>query len=346
MPDSANEIIRKKYNGKIRVGIALILCVIFTGILGFMLLEHYSFVEALYMTIITISTVGYGEVHPMDTIGRLFTSILIILNLGIFAYAISSITTFIAEGNLKLYFKYRQVQKQIEKLSGHIIVCGYGRNGKQACDMIEASHQPYVVIESDPARLETLRNKPNALFIEGNATEDEILMEAGISTAKALITTLAKDPDNVYVVLTAKEKNPSLRIISRASDESSEIKLKRAGADNVIMPERIGGTYMASLILRPDLVEFIATLTGRSTTNFAFEEITCEHLHLDDKAIQLKDLNVFKKFRTLVIGIVNSKGEYSYNPSPNSHINKDTKLIVLGSEEHIQQMKTSLKATK
>jgi voltage-gated potassium channel len=219
VPNSANENIRIKYGKRLRLGIALILGAILTGILGYMFLENYTFSEAFYMTIITISTVGYGEVKPLDNTGRIFTSLLIICNLGIFAYAVSIVTNFVAEGNLKIYFRYRSMQKQIEKLSGHIVVCGYGRNGRQVCDMIEVSKQPYVVIESNHENIELLHNKPNVLFIEGDATDDSVLMDAGITAAKALITTLPKDPDNVYVVLTAKEKNPSIHIVSRASDE-------------------------------------------------------------------------------------------------------------------------------
>ena len=340
MARSVNEKIRLKYRKKIYTVIFLIIGIILFGIAGFMLVEGYSFIEAFYSTVSLFSTVGLTNQNPIDNAGKIFIIFLILLNLGIFAYAVSSITGFVAEGDLKKFLNFRRLQKDISKLSDHIIVCGYGRNGKQVCEVIGASQTPFVIIETDEKRMEGLKDNPASLFIIGDATDDDILMEAGIKKAKALVTTLPKDADNVYAVLTAKELNPALHIISRASDEASELKLKRAGADNVIMPEKIGGSYMASLILRPHLTEFISTLTGLNETNFEFEEIPLEHLTTGEKT--LKDLNIFKKHKVLVIGLKNPNGEYSYNPAPNSHIAKGTSLIVLGAEEKIKNLKSSL----
>jgi voltage-gated potassium channel len=344
MAKSVNESIRIKYRKKILTVVFLIAGIIMLGIAGFIVLENFSFIEAFYTTISIFGTIGFSASKPLDNTGKLFTTLLILLNLGIFAFAITSITNFIAEGDIKKYLQFRRVQKGIAKLSGHIIVCGYGRNGKQVCEVLTASNNPFVIVEKEEKQLEGLHNNPGALFIIGDSTDDEILMEAGINKAKALITTLPKDPDNVYVVLTAKEMNPDIHIISRASDESSEVKLKRAGADNVIMPEKIGGSYMASLILRPHLTEFISTLTGHNPTNFEFEEIPCAHIAAEDKI--LKDLQIFKQFKVLVIGLKNPAGTYSYNPAPNSHISKGTSLIVLGAEEHIRNMRASLGKAK
>jgi voltage-gated potassium channel len=336
----SHETIRIRYRRKLFFGLLLIAGTIALGVAGFMILERYTLIEAIYMTVITLGTVGFNEVKPLDNVGRIFTTILILLNLAIFAYAISSISTLIAEGDFKKYIRFLRLENHINKLRDHIIVCGYGRNGKQVCEVLESNHQPFVVIESSEEILKVLEEKPGMLFVEGNATDDHVLEKAGVKNAKALVSTLPNDPDNVYVVLTAKELNPAIHVVSRASHESSELKLKRAGADHIIMPEKIGGSFMASLILNPDMMEFISAMTGGSDMDFSFEEIPCEPIS-QEKNLTLKDLHLFRQFKTLVIGIKRSNGEYISNPSANVHITPDTKLIILGTRTQIEKMKAA-----
>ena len=319
---------------KLRFAALLIIGTMVFGIAGYMLIENYSFSEAFYTTIIILSTVGLGVVHTLSDAGRWFTVILIIVSIGIFAYGVSLITSYIMEGELQRYFKYRKVLKMIDKLQNHIIVCGYGRNGKQACEQLWSHNHPFVVIENSEKAIAELREQEDFLFIEGDATRDEILLEAGIDKAQALITTLPNDAANVFVVLTARELRPEMKIISRASEDTSEGKLRRAGANNVIMPDKIGGTHMATLVTRPDVLEFIDHITGR--INIRLEEIKCNHLpaHLQGKTI--KELEIRNKTGANVIGYKTGNGEYIINPGPETLMKPDSKLFVLGTKEQVE----------
>lgn len=309
---------------------------LFAGIFGFMIIESYTFSEAFYTTIIILSTVGLGVVHQLSDAGKWFVSGLIIVSIGIFAYGISMLTTYIMEGELQRYLKYRKVLKMIDKLNNHVIVCGYGRNGKQACEQLRSHNQQFVVIESGEKAIAELREHDEFLFIEGDATRDEILLEAGIQKASALITTLPNDAANVFVVLTARELNKSLKIISRASEDSSEGKLKRAGANNVIMPDKIGGTHMATLVTRPDVLELIDHITG--TINIRLEEIHCSQLSDKYKGKTIRELEIRNKTGANVIGFKTAGGEYIINPEPDTVMNLNSKLFVLGTREQVTKL--------
>ncbi|MBL0341781.1 MAG: potassium channel family protein [Bacteroidetes bacterium] len=261
------------------------------GVVGFMLIEKYTLAEAFYMTVIIVSTVGLGAVRELSIEGRVFIAFLIIVSLGIVTYAISVITNYIVEGDLQKYYKFKKVKTQIEKLNDHIIVCGFGRNGKQACEQLRIHSRNFVVVESKAEIIELIRKGNETLFVEGDATKDETLLAAGIERAKALITTLPNDADNVFVVLTARGLNSKMKIISRASEDSSFNKIKRAGADNVIMPDKIGGVHMASLIAQPDVLEFVDVITGKA--NFDLEEICfcdCKTEFLEKKLSEINQI--------------------------------------------------------
>ena len=194
------------------------------------------------MTTITVTTAGFQEVRPLSDGGKIFTITLLIASWASFAFALTRITQFVTSGEINKYFKTRRIMKEADRLNGHVIICGYGRNGQQASHTLKIHNVPFVVIERDEARMEGLAAEhPNLIFFTGDATEDWLLKKAGIDKAKALITALPEDADNVFIVLTARSLNNNIRIISRASKQSSIQKLKKAGADNVIMPDRIGG---------------------------------------------------------------------------------------------------------
>ncbi|MBN8572010.1 MAG: potassium channel family protein, partial [Ignavibacteria bacterium] len=254
-----------------------------------MLIEKYSLVDAFYMTTITITTTGFGEVYPLTSGGKIFTSILCITSIGAALYGITTLTSFLVDGEILKLLKNYNMNKQINGLKNHVIVCGFGRNGKQVCEELVKENRSFIIIECNEERLEYIKEFKNYLFIDGDATNDDILIKANIKDAKALITTLPTDPDNVYVVLTAREMNPTITIVSRASDESSESKLKRAGANNVIMPERIGGTHMATLVTKPDIMEFIALITGQAGVSFSFEEFQHQDIKPEYKNKTIKD---------------------------------------------------------
>lgn len=325
------------YFKKIYIAAGLIVFVMLAGIVGFMWLEHYSLLDAVFMTVITFATVGYREVQELDAAGKIFTSVLIVFSIGTFAYAISVITRYVLEGEFQLYFKHYRVNKEIQKLQNHVIICGYGRNGKQACDQLRSQNEPFVAIEMRHENIEQMRDLGTVLFVEGDATHDEILIEAGIERAKALITALPNDASNVFVVLTARGINPKLKIISRASDESSEMKLKRAGADNVIMPDKIGGTHMASLVVKPDVLEFLDYITER--VNIKLEEILFSNLPDNMKNKSIRDLEVRNKTGANIIGIKTLSGDYMINPTPDTVMEPGAKLFVLGTAEQVQKFK-------
>jgi voltage-gated potassium channel len=330
-----------KYFGKLYFAIGLILVVILVGVLGYYFLEHYSFIDAVFMTVITIATVGYREIHDLDEPGKIFTIFLIIFSIGTFAYAISVITRYVIEGEFRLFFKHYQVNKEIQKLRDHVIVCGYGRNGRQACQQLLSGNVPFIVIENNPAILDGMRVEKNILFVEGDATEDEVLEEAGLERAKALISALPSDAANVFVVLTARDKNPRLKIISRASEDASEHKLKRAGADNVIMPDKIGGTHMAALVTKPDVLEFIDHITGR--INIRLEEILFSNLPESMQNKTIRELEIRNKTGANIIGFKKANGDYVINPPPDTLMLPDAKLFVLGTQEQVARFKEILK---
>ncbi len=325
------------YFKKLYIAGGLILVVLLVGVSSFMMIEHYSFLNAFFMTINTVATVGFAEGRPLSDVGKIFTSFLIIFSIGTFAYSISVITTHIVEGEFQTYFKHYKVNREIQKLNNHIIVCGYGRNGKQACDQLHSQNEPFVAIEQSPLLISQMHEEGDVLFIEGDATQDEVLLAAGIKRARALITALPNDAANVFVVLTAREMNPALKIISRASEDASENKLKRARANNVIMPDNIGGTHMASLVVKPDVLEFIDHITG--TINIKLEEILFSSLPESMKNKTIRELEIRNKTGANVIGFKTAAGEYVINPPPDTIMQQDAKLFVLGTQERVNKFK-------
>jgi len=312
------------------------------GTMGYMIIESYPLIDAFYMTVITIATVGYGEVHPLSTEGRVFTAFLIITSFGTFAYAVSAITRFVTDGEFNRFFKNKKLNAAIEKLSEHVIICGYGRNGRQAAHILKKHDKRFVVIERDEKITGILTHKFSDLVLSGDATQDEVLLEAGIMRATALITTLPEDADNLFIVLTARYLNPTLNIISRASDDGSDTKLKIAGADNVIMPDKVGGAHMASLVMKPDVMEFIDQITVQGGDNIGLEEIAFERISESLKNKTLKDLEIRNKSGANIIGYKTAGGEYLVNPGGDTKVIPHSKIFVLGTPDQIRILKTIL----
>ncbi len=308
------------------------------GVLGYILLFGYSFVDALYMTTITISTIGFGEVHPFGVGEKLFTIGLIISSLFVIGYAVSSFSEYLISGQFFHQIKVKKVQKKIEELQGHTIVCGYGRNGRQAISKLKSYKKQIVVVEKYEGIVKQLDEKV-VLTIEGDATLDETLLRAGIMNADNLITALPSDADNLFVVLTAKQLNKDCKIISRASKETSYNKLKIAGADNVIMPDKLGGSHMASLVVTPDVIEFVDRLTIEGETTANLEEVAINDLpekYLDKTIL---DLDLRKKTGCTVIGYRTPSKEYIINPEAEVKLEAGGNLIVLGRPEQINTLR-------
>lgn len=324
---------------QIFVAIGLILVITLIGIIGFMIIEGYGFLDAFYMTIITVATVGFQEVHPLSEPGRLFTAFLIITSFGTFAFALTAISKHVVDGEFNIYFRNIRVTKEISKLENHVIICGYGRNGKQAAHVLKNHNQRFVVIEQKPEVIADMSQKYRELVLEGDSTRDEILEIAGIAKARALITTLPADADNLFIVLSARALNPKLTIISRASNDNTDKKLKIAGADNVIMPDKIGGAHMASLVMKPDVIEFVDFITGQGGDNIRLEEITFDNLPEQFKNKTIRDLEIRNKSGANIIGFKTAQGEYIINPTPDTKMIHDAKLFVLGTAEQIGKLK-------
>jgi len=253
---------------RLQKAIFLTLLILSIGVIGYASLFNYSFVDALYMTVITVTTVGYGEVHPFGVGEKIFSIMLILSSIVTFGYTVSSFSEYLISGRFFYQLKQKKVQKIIRNLEGHAIVCGFGRNGKQAVAKLQEYKKDVVVIEQNKDTIAFL-DAHKILNIEGDATSDDVLVKAGIDNAESLIASLPSDADNLFVVLSAHQLNRKCKIISRAYKESSYSKLKFAGAENVIMPDKLGGDYMASLVVTPDIVEFVNKLAiaGDSTTN-------------------------------------------------------------------------------
>ncbi len=322
---------------------ALLLGIVFiVGIFGYRFISGYSYVNAFYMTVTTVATVGYGEIEPLDTKGRLFTAFLIISSFGTFAYAVTSLTKYVIDGEFNSFFKTRRMSDAINKLNGHVIICGFGRNGKQASTVLKKNNKRFVVVENKQDVTNQMTHRYHELVITGDATQDEVLIRAGVKRASALITTLPNDADNLFIVLSARNLNSKLTIISRASDDNSDVKLKIAGANNVIMPDKVGGAHMASLVMKPDVVEFIDYITGQGGEAINLEEITYNEIPESFKNKTLKDLEIRKKSGANIIGFRKGNGDYIVNPSADTPIIPDGKIFVLGTTEQIAKLKKML----
>lgn len=327
------------YFYKIYISLGLLLLIVCTGVFGFIGIEGYNFLDAFYMTIITVATVGFQEVHPLSANGRLFTAFLIIISFGTFAYAIASISKYVIDGEFKYYYKNYKLLTTIGKIENHVIICGYGRNGRQAAHVLKKHDTRFVVLEINKEIVSSVNHKYSHLMMEGDATLDEVLLKAGITRAKALITTLPVDAHNVFIVLSARALNPNLVIISRASEDNSDKKLKIAGADNVIMPDKLGGAHMASLVMKPDVMEFVDYITGQGDDNIRLEEITFENMSLEFQNKTISDLEIRNKSGANIIGFKTAHGDYIINPSADTKIIPDAKLFVLGTTDQINKLK-------
>lgn len=325
-------------NRTIFFAFGILVIIILIGILGFMHIEGYTLTEAFYMTIITIATVGFREVRPLSQEGMWFTIVLIIFSLGLFAFSISLITKHFSEKLFNIYNVTKQMGKQILKTKDHVIVVGYGRNGSQAVDELLQNNIPVVVIENRPKVIQYMQENPKIIYIDGDATDDSVLHKAGIENAKALISALASDADNLFVVLTAREINPNLIIISRASAIANDKKLKLAGATNVIMPDKVGGQKMAKLVIQPDINEFVDNIMLQRVGDVSLYEISCSGINPNTNKT-IGELQIREKIGINILGIKQEDGLYLLNPSKDTVLRQGIMLFVLGTKEQVLQLK-------
>jgi voltage-gated potassium channel len=333
-----------KVRKNLLLALSLLLMIIITGTAGYMIIEGYTFIQSLYMTFIVISTVGLGEARDLDNGGKIFTILLIISSLGIVAYAFSTFSKHLIEGELRFFIRGQIKKSGLKKMNNHVIVCGYGRNGKQAAEDLTAHGVPFVVIDNRREAAAELADS-KIMFIEGDATEDQVLTQAGVRNARALITSLPNDADNLFVVLTSRSLNPELIIISRASNDATERKLKVAGVNNVVLPEKVGGSHMASLVIQPDVLEFLDCISIHGSNETNLVEFTCSNINSEYVNKTIRELELRVKTGATIIGFKTPEGEFIINPILETRLIKDSKFFVLGTPQQINKMAELLTGT-
>ena len=296
-----------------------------------------NWIDSFYMTAITVTTVGYREVVLPSNEAKIFITILILSSVVILGFVVSVMTEyFISFGSLQELRQKRKLKK-IKKMENHTIVCGYGRNGQQAASKLMEFQKDFLVIDVDEEVINQSELKPEQYLI-GNANDDDVLKTAGIEKASHLITALPNDANNLFIVLSARQLNQNLKIISRASEDTSYRKLKLAGADNVILPDKIGGQHMASLIVSPDLLEFWDNLSYGGTKSVNLEQVSFEQLFDHEKTCTILDLDLRQKTGCTIIGFKTADGEYIVNPNPEMELTPKSKIIVVGNSEQIKSL--------
>jgi voltage-gated potassium channel len=320
----------------LKIIILLIIFVIAAGTLGYMLLTGSSLLDCLYMTVITITTVGYEEIFEPSSQLLIFTIILIISGVAVIFYGLTVVMQMAVEGQIRKILGRKRMQKELKKLKNHYILAGYGRVGKIVYGEFKKLGQPVVVIENDPEILDEI-NKENILHVVGNSTEDETLIEAGIERARGLVSAIPAEADNVYLTLSARQLNPAIKIIARSDTERAERKLFRAGANRVICPHRLGGMRMAYSILRPNVVDFMELESAGKDLDISIEEIIVPTgSNLD--GVELKDSDLKRELDLMVVAIKKPDKGIHYYPSASTTIHVGDVLVLLGRKENLAKL--------
>lgn len=312
----------------------LFMMTLLVGTLGYRRLEGWSLMDGLYMTVITMTTIGYGETGPLSQTGRTFTILLSLISVGIGGYAISTVAAFIVEGDFQRIFRGSKMDKQIAQLENHIILCGAGRIGMQIAAEFYKTRTPFVVIERKSEATDQLGSLGDILYLHGDATKDETLRLAGIERANGLIVTLGDDKDNAFIVLSGRSLNPKLRIVARLADQENAEKLRRVGADEIISPHAIGGLRMASLMIRPAVVTFLDEMMRIPGQTLRFEEVDVDN---NSSLIgqTLVEIDIGRRIGLLVVAIKSGDGQYHFNPTAKTALKSGDVLIVIGTPEQL-----------
>ena len=321
---------------KLHTSFIILAAILAIGTIGYIYIEDLSFFDSLYMTIITISTVGFSEIHPLTVPGRILTMILICASISIGAYSLAIIVRVFIEGELQKKFEKKKMEKQIQKLKDHFIICGFGRIGRIICKELNEDDIDFVVIEQDLSAIEQVE-KLKYLYLQMDATTEDALIKAGIKNAKGLVTSVRSDANNVFITLTAKGICPDIFVLSRTSDVKNEDKLKRAGANSVVSPYFIGGRRMAQELKRPAVVDFIDIATRGNKLGLIMEEATIRSgSGLIGK--NLIESHLRKDFGVIIVAIKKTSGNMVFNPMPSETLDAGDVLVVLGKTEDVKRM--------
>jgi len=317
--------------------VILLATILIAGTFGYWLLEgrQVSLLDCLYMTVITVATIGYGEIVGADPGGRVFTMIIAVLGIGVLAYIVTNVTALIVEGEMTKSFRRQRMEKAAGNSRGHYIVCGVGSLGWHIVNELRSTKRPHVLVDSDSANIEAiLARAPDEVCVEGDATDDSILLKAGIQHARGLLALTSDDNKNLVMALTAKHLNPALRVVARCSEPGNTEKMKIAGADAVVSPTLIGGLRMASEMIRPTAVSFLDTMLRDATANLRVEEVAIP-ARCVGKTIGSLEL---KRFRHLLLLAAKSQEGWVYNPAESYNIKANDTLVFMATPEERNEL--------
>jgi voltage-gated potassium channel len=320
--------------------LVLLVSVLTAGTVGFEMIEGWGFMDALYMTVITISTVGYQEVRPLGEAGRVFNMVLIFFGLGTTTYVAASVVQFMVEGRIRAIMGRRRLDRKIDRLSHHYIICGYGRIGRILCQTLRQKPVSLVVIEKTPDLIPVLE-QDRVLYVQGDATSEDVLKRAGIERAKGLVAVLATDTDNVFLVLTARQLAPELMIIARTSREESRNKLRAAGANIVESPYEMGAFRLAQRIMRPAVTSFLEFAFSQARKDIQLEELAVSEASALAR-VSLKDSGIRQNFNLIIIAINKADGTMLFNPSFEAVLMPGDTVIAVGEVENLDKLERVL----
>ncbi len=326
---------------KLRLAFVFLILILSVGTAGYVLIEKWTVFDALYMTVITLATVGFAEIRPLSEGGRVFTIFLIIFGAFNGGFIITAVAQLVLEGQLLALLGKRKMEKKVKRIKDHIILCGYGRVGKQVAQELQKRRVPFVILEKDDSTIPAA-HEDDLIFVPGNAADDEQLELAGIKRARAVVSTLPDDADNVYLALTARQINPDLLIIVRAETDLAKKKLLRAGADKVVCPHELGGMQMAMATLRPNVVDFMRLASAdRTSSGLGIEEISIKpESTLTGKSII--EAAIKSKYDAIVVGLRKKSGQVIFNPSGDTVMEAGDILVVLGEANKLEVLGADL----
>jgi voltage-gated potassium channel len=322
------------------VTIMLYILLMVMGTAGYMIIEGWNALDALFMTVTTLATVGYGEVHPLSNVGRIYSIVLIMLGVGFFLYVGGAVIQFMIEGRMRILFGRRRLDQKIARLKNHYIICGYGRIGKVIADKLQRENYNLVIIDRDPALFETFEAK-KLMYICGDAGDEVVLLKAGLLHAKAIVAALATDTDNVFLVLTARQLAPGLNIIARAGSEAAKVKLKTAGANTVEAPYETGAATMAQRIIRPTVTNFLDLAFAHHHKDIQMEEIPVAASSCLN-GLMLKDSGIRQQYNLIIIAIKKPDDRMLFNPSFEAKLNTGDTVVAVGEPSSLKKLEMVL----